>query len=457
MGILDGTVYGGFTLATKPDGTVDDAAGAADPYACAIPFDQMPQALDPAQGYVFTANNDPGGLQVDGDVANDRWYLGADWDPVRADTIHRDLEREVTAHTADIAGMAAIQADSTSRLGELFTPDMLRAIDHARDLASLDRPLTEDEQRLVAPYQADAAAFDEVERRLQAWGMAGYDTPSGVETFYHHVAPGETDQAVATMIFNAWFPRVMQRIFDDEPIQGTWRFSGDHTKVTVLTRFLRGRGPGNTEHLASFNPDTNESVFFDDANTPPIESSDEEMLLALADGLAFLRSPPNGPGDGGFGTPDMNQWLWGLRHMTRFESLVAPYLNDPALQAITDQFSITTHTLPLADNLADDDPRKGLKWFPRPSDEWAVNAGNPGLGGTHFTHGNGPVMRMVIELKDGHVRGQNIIPGGQSGLADSPFFADQVRLWLAQEALPLRFHPEDVAAGATGRETFKPE
>jgi len=85
-----------------------------------------------------------------------------------------------------------------------------------------------------------------------------------------------------------------------------------------------------------------------------------------------------------------------------------------------------------------------------------VDAANPGLSGTHFTHANGPVMRMVIALKDGAVEGQNIVPGGQSGVKESPYFSDQLEHWLANTTIPLRFHPSDVVAGATGRERYSP-
>jgi acyl-homoserine lactone acylase PvdQ len=66
-------------------------------------------------------------------------------------------------------------------------------------------------------------------------------------------------------------------------------------------------------------------------------------------------------------------------------------------------------------------------------------------------------MRMVIALKDGHVEAENIIPGGQSGLIDSPFYADQAKKWLANETIPMHFHVEDVVSGADGRELYVPE
>jgi penicillin amidase len=104
-----------------------------------------------------------------------------------------------------------------------------------------------------------------------------------------------------------------------------------------------------------------------------------------------------------------------------------------------------------------DDPRHDLKWFPRDGDQFSVDAANPGFSGTKFSYGSGPVMRMVVSLKGDEVKGQNIIPGGQSALTDSPFFADQARLWLANKTLPMRFSPTDVAAGAVSREVYRPK
>jgi penicillin amidase len=151
----------------------------------------------------------------------------------------------------------------------------------------------------------------------------------------------------------------------------------------------------------------------------------------------------------------MSQWLWGLRHQVRFESILASQLPaDAGLGFITDQFAISTDTLPLADALTAGDPRAGLRWFPRGGDNFSVDAASPGFSGTDFTYADGPVMRMVIALKDGRVWGQNIIAGGQSALVDSPYFADQAAKWLGNQTIPIRFHAEDVAAGATGREVY---
>jgi penicillin amidase len=456
--LIDGTTYGGFTIPSDPDGKVDESQGAADPYRCVVPFDETPQAISPAQGFVVNANNQPAPITDDGALHDDPWYIGGPWSEVRADSIEQGLIAVTRDKTADIDAMATIQAHTRSRLGEVYVDHFIAAIARARALSQTDGPRTPDEARLEALYVARAARFDEVEARLTAWKAGGLHTPAGVETFYHPtVTEAERADSVATMIFNAWMPRVIQRTFDDERMDAAYRWSASEARWRNLKRMLDGRGPNNPGQLGSWNPATQESAFFDILDTPEIERSDEILLLALTDALAFLEAAPSAPGQGGFGTQDMSAWRWGLRHQVRFESLLADFLSGTSFENILDGFSITTAVLPLtADPLMPGDPRQGLKWFPRPGDQYSVDAASPGFSGVSFTYGSGPVMRMVIALKDGQVQGQNIIPGGQSALRDSPHYADQAKLWLANKTVPLRYTPAEVAQGATHREVFTP-
>lgn len=460
--LLDGTTYGGFTIPTTPDKLVDESLGASDPYKCVVPFDVMPAALNPSRGYVATANNDPGGLTFDNSLTNDEWYIGGPWEKgFRIDTISRELAKAVADGKADVAAMAEIQANTVSRTGELLASDLLEAITKARKLSMDAAPLSPDDQRVADLYTANAADFDAVETRLKAWIAAGFRTPSGVETFYNTPTAADIEDSIATTLWNAWLPRVLQGTFDDENVAGAGSVvgnGGSGGQIQSLKRFLVGRGPNNPSMLSSYNPATEEAVFFDVIGTPDVETSREVILKALSGGLAFLKSAPSAPGEGGYGTADMSKWLWGLRHYVRFESLMNDFLDDPKYTSITEQFAISTAILPLLDaGVPKGDPRADLKWFPRPGDQFSVDAANPGFSGTRFSHGSGPVMRMVVSLKGDEVTGQNIIPGGQSALTDSEFFADQARLWLANETLPMRFSPKDVAAGAVGREVYTPK
>ncbi|GMV42659.1 MAG: hypothetical protein AMXMBFR64_43750 [Myxococcales bacterium] len=454
--LLDGTKYGGFQVPMK-DGKNDEAPGKADPSRCIVPFAAYPAETDPAQGFLANANNDPAGMTFDKDLSNDPWYIGGPFDAgIRMDTISGELKAAIAAGTADLDAMQRIQANARSRLGQMFAPYLVGAIQKARALTQVGGLLPEHEARLATLYESDAA-LTEVEQRLTTWAGLGYEARSGVETFYSKPAEGDADASVATMIFNAWIGAMMKRTFDDEGLPGVWRPGGNDGRIRTLLYMLDGRGPDNPRELASWHDETEESIFFDVLQTPELERSDEIMLLSLIEALDHLRSAPATSDTGGFGTTDMGKWLWGLRHQARFESILAEFFDAGSDYAfIADLFSIDTKKLPLAESLPAGDPRKGLRWFPRHGDQDAVDAANSGLNGKTFTHGSGPVMRMVVALGGGKVEGRNIIPGGQSGLTSSPHFHDQLVLWLANETLPMRFTVSEVAEGAIGREELLP-
>ena len=453
--LLDGTRFAGFQIPFT-DGIPDETAAGADPQRCIVPFDSTPQAINPTRGYLFNANNDPANFSFDGSLTDDAWYLGGPWDTAwRGGRIDQLLADSVAAGTADVGRMAAIQGDHASALGRAFSPFFLEAIERARVLFLAAPPLTEDEARLVSIYEQSRVAIEEAEGRLRAWAERGFQAASGVETFYASPTAEEKMDSIATMIFNAAMSRLVGGVWNDEELPNGLFWRRSQTQVLLIKRFLEARDAGDTT-LASFNPETGESIFFDDATTLEVERSREIILGALADALAVLASPPSAPGMGGFGTDDQDAWLWGLRHQVRFESLLQSFLgDDPLFSAFAAIFAIDTKVLPLAPDIPEGDPRADLRWFPRPGDNWGVDAANPGFTGLDYTYADGPIMRMVIELDHGEVRGQNIIPGGQSGLTDSPYFADQAALWLGNQTLPLRFSVAEVAAGAAGREVYR--
>lgn len=453
--LLDGTQYGAFTIPVGADNRADESQGATDPSRCVVPFDRWPHAIDPASGYVLTANNDLGGLAFDGSLANDEYYLGGPWEPgYRSRTIAQTLAAHVTAKDGSVEAMAALQAEHTSPLAIDLVPFLLDTADAVRALAT---PSTPEETALRAAYDARAAEIDDATGRLSSWLARGAHAASGVETFYDTPTATDREDAVATMIWNAWFRALNARIFDDEGVDAILAIDSRFMRATSLNRFLRGRGPGNPENLASYDPATGESVFFDDATTAEVETSRQILLAALVDALDALEAPETAPGEGGFGTSDASRWLWGLRHAVQFPSLITAYAGDVAgVSIIANSVRISTSQLPLAPGLSAGDPRFGMLWFPRPGDWFAVDAANPPTRGPDYAYSSGPVMRMVIELgPSGFVRGQNIVPGGQSGVAGSPHFSDQAALWLGNRAYPMHWTVADVIAHATAHETFE--
>jgi len=456
--LIDGTEYGGFEVRLDAAGMPDESTCTAAPETCLVPFDRWPSSANPASGFVLTANNDIANITTDNDFQNDEYYLGGPWNNAfRAETIRSRLAELGAAGNVSLQEMQRLQGSHTSVMGRLFAPFLLETIAEAKRIAT-DGASTPEETRLLALYTSESADIDEVAMRLQAWLDGGAEAASGVETFYHSVAAGEVDDAVATMIFNQWWREHVAAIFADEDID--FVFAPDRrTMITrAVLRLWRGRGSSNPEGLSSWNAATNESIFFDRVGTAEVETSGEAALSALVTTFGKLRAEPSEPGVGGFGTSDMSQWLWGLRHLVKFESIVSDFVGEGgSFGLIARGFAIGTRKLPLMPGLMDGDPRKDLPWFPRPGDLFNVDAGHTSFSpDADYFYGNGPVMRMVIRLEPGNVTGFNVIPGGQSGLNSSDYFDDQAKLWLANETVPLRFEIADVLAGATSRETYAP-
>lgn len=460
-GLIDGTEHGGFEVRLDENGMPDESACGEAPQACLVPFDRWPTSINPAEGFVLTANNDIANITTDGDFTNDEFYIGGPWNNgFRGESIRARLAQLGADEAVTLATMQQLQGDHTSVMGQLFAPFLLETIEEAQRIAGAGAT-GDDETRFLGIYTPEQAAIDEVEGRLQAWLDRGAEAASGVETFYNTpLGDNEVDDSVATMIFNQWWRELVAATLSDEDVD--FVFAPDRrTMVTrAMLRMWRGRGADNPEGLASWNDATDESMFFDVVGTAAVERSGEIALRALVTTLNKLRAEGDdeNPGVGGFGTTDMAQWRWGMRHMVKFESIIADFVGTGgAFGTVARGFSITPDRLELMEDLPRNDPRSSLPWFPRPGDLFNVDAAHTSFSpDADYFYGNGPVMRMVIRLEEGNITGHNVLPGGQSGLSTSDHFDDQAALWLANETVPLRFELEDVVEGAVTRETYAP-
>ncbi len=454
--LLDGTRHHGWHIATK-GGVVDENAQTLDVSTCVVPFDKMPQSFTPSSKLALAANNDPAGLSFDGSLVDDELYLGGPWDlGFRADTIHRELVSAITAKRADVAAMATLQGNIKSRQGELMVPSLIGTLQRAAS-ASTDRG--DSDARLASLYASDAGAFDEIAARMMRWQQHGLRASSGVRTFYELPDDVQRDDAVSTMIFNAWISAFDTRVLGDERIEDILAALGPSARTRLLVALLAGRGDAGRS-LASWSADREESVFFDDLRTAVVETADEEILLALSDALRELRAAPREPGVGGFGSNDMSTWLWGMRHQVRLQSNLLTYLPDPVFTVLTNAQRIDTRRLPLlppGSRPEAGDPRSSLTWFPRGGDAYAVDAADPGNPRTgNYAYGSGPAMRMVLQISGRGVTGRIVVPGGVSSDPEDAHFADQARNWLADRAYPVRFSPREVVQGASRHDVLSP-
>jgi penicillin G amidase len=453
--LIDGTLYPSFEVTYGADRRIDPAQD--DELRCTYTPEQYPHGRNPEQGFITNSNNDPSSAAFDNNLWNDPFYLGGPYaGTYRGSRITELIQQDAGSHTVE--SMAAIQGDHKSRYATEFLVVLLDAIDlgiaYAAD-GEVD-PMTV-EGRMATMYVDHSGAIDEARGRLLDWQARGLIAHSGVETWYSQPTADEVEDSIATMIWNAWFPRWANSIFDDEGLPGLFRPYGMYGKTRTLKGIVDGVGPAGAA-LASMDPDTGESVFVDDLNTPDITESMHELALReLTSALDYLATPFGGDRSGGFNTDDQSQWKWGLKHFVSFDSFIASEIGgDELIGSVFSDMNITPEVLPLMDEeFPYGDPRRGLPGFPRPCDAACIDAAG-GMSTTNYGYGSGPVMRMVIELRPDGVHGVNVIPGGQAADPDSPFFADQAALWIANEASPVRFYVDDVIAGATGREVLSP-
>ncbi|MCX4243337.1 penicillin acylase family protein [Paraliomyxa miuraensis] len=83
----------------------------------------LPGSRDPSQGYLLSANNEPYGFTVDGDLSNDPFYFGTYFLPgFRAKRGVDELERLIDADPVTLSDMQALQTDTYATEADLIVP-----------------------------------------------------------------------------------------------------------------------------------------------------------------------------------------------------------------------------------------------------------------------------------------------------------------------------------------------
>ena len=427
--LIDATRFPSFEV------TLDDefrvVTESDDPTKQMVGFEEWPRLVRPERGFVVSANNELTGGTFDGDTGNETPYIGWNFDiGYRADRITQLLE-EMTTSGAPVGfeELARVQNDHRSNLAAHVLGRMLA------DLPS---------EGCGHPQSMEARD------RLVAWTMRGLEAASGVETFYHPiVTPEELEDSAATLIFNEWFAALLGSVLDDEHLDRIhWNGGGTDGRTRLLVDLLM-----DAPSLAGFDVARADHVFWDDTTTPEPEARGQILCRALGGALDHLAAPS----EGGFGTPDMREWRWGMRHTVRFDHTFAPILgDDDILGPLVAPFSISPETLPPVGCVPADDPRLALPGFPRPGDNFCVDASTAGWNPRDWSYDSGPVQRLIVRLENGKVRSEVILPGGQSGFSATAHWADQARYWLGNERRPIHFQVDDVAGHGRERLVLLP-
>ncbi|NOZ00494.1 MAG: penicillin acylase family protein [Deltaproteobacteria bacterium] len=379
-----------------------------------VPTTDLPQTVNPTDGYVITANNDATGATQDNDPLNDPYYTTHAQDlGYRAARIHEVLTGVFAQKKVDIADMQATQADHLSPLGRDLTPAILEALAEGQKAVDQD---PQSDPKLVPFMTPEVIAAGE---RLKEWN---YEAESGVGT---DETAAQKTSSVAASIFNAWLVFLNANVFDNKGLQGL----EDQYRAKLLVAMIN-----YPDQLATYSADLKESLIWDDASTvEETETRQQIILKSLKQAVEFLADPAAvGPGEnGGFGTDDMEKWLWGELHTVTFRHPLGGEANIP----------------------------KGSEFkngFPRHGDNYNVDACNPGLKDTNFTYRHGPSMRGVYVLDPDGITMENAIPGGQVADLKSPHYADDAALWAVNKTHPVYDKDDDVIDAAESCTIFSP-
>ncbi len=252
-----------------------------------LPPSQMPFTVNPAQGYIANANNDPIGTTLDNNPLNQvrpgggLYYLNVGYASYRMGRIDRLLQGAIQSGTkATTASIRAMQANNQGVDAELVRPYLLQAATNARASGAWAN---------LAALIADARVSEAV-TRLTAWDLS---SPTGIQQGYD---PGdnpaslpvpssaEAANSVAATIFSAWRGQVIRNVVDTTMTRvglGSFLPSGDigYTALNnLLDTFAQRRGTG----VSGVN-------FFVVQGAPSPEAARDFLLLkSLQDALTLL-------------------------------------------------------------------------------------------------------------------------------------------------------------------------
>jgi penicillin amidase len=398
-----------------------------------LPDLAVPWIKNPDAGFIVTANNDATGDTVDDDPTNDKLpdgtpaYLGCTYDiGFRAGRITTRLVAKGDKISPE--DMASIQADARSPMGAGLAPKLIEAIDRAEEERAQPGKHP-DLAALVKDPSYDATKVKRVRDLLTAWGqVSDYEAASGIDPDTNQPLPeagataDEARAAQATLVFDTWLVRVIERVFGDEltragrpPIYSEFR-----AKALLLLAL------SDPTKIATYDAATGDSALWDDMTTDVVESRHERMMRALLDALDWL-----GKNVG----PDIGAYRWGALHTTRFDALI-PLFGQLSIPPGNDT------TFP--------------KGFPRHGDNYTVDVAGFSLSrqidkDPDFTYAHGPVQRFVIDMDPSGPRAWNAFPGGAVWDSSSPFFRDQAELWRKNQNHAVPFLLPDVVAAAASR------
>ncbi len=402
-----------------------------------LPLEEMPQLINPGQGYLLNANNDPVGTTLDNDLFNQTrkgggiYYLNLGYASLRAGRTRRLIEQQLAdGGKFSLDDMIRLQSDNQLLDAEVFTPPLLRAFANAQDEAA---------PPLLAALAADAGV-SEAMGRFASWN---FTTPTGIQEGYDpgdepdklpEPSPEEIGNSVAATIYSVWRGQIVQNVLDATLERlGLGEFHPDSERSLSALRNLLDHFPTNQGVGAS-----GVNFFQVEGIDSPENARDFLILKSLDDALDLLASDSFATAYGR--STDQEDYRWGRLHRIVIDHPLGDPFNIPEAGGFS-------HLSPELPGLA---RSGGYETVDTAAHD--VRAVTP----TDFMYIVAPARRFVAELSPSGIKAFQIISGGQSGVPDTPFFSNQLARWLTNQYHPMRIAPADVASDELSVEVFTP-
>ncbi|MCH9648347.1 MAG: penicillin acylase family protein [Deltaproteobacteria bacterium] len=402
-----------------------------------LPREEMPQAKNPAQGYLNSSNNDPMGGSLDNDPFNELrggggvYYLNRSFVSLRAAQVERAIEENRSAgRRFSGADIRRLQADSRMLDAEILAPYLVDAF---------DRGLQDGVSPQLAALAADPAVAEAVER-LAAWDFstptgitAGYDPGDDPEDLPLPSLEGE-EASVATTIFSVWRGQLIRRVID-QTLDGLGLGAAlppDRQAYVALLHQLRTFETSGGVGASGVS-------FFE---VPGVESGPDARDIILLETLRASLDLLAGPSfqDAFGGSPDQDDYRWGLLHRITIPHPLAGPFNVPPAGGFTD----------LGPQLPGISRGGGFE---------SIDTGahsTRAADDQSFTFLLAAGRRGYSHLSRWGIRSFQILPGGQSGDPTGPEYTLQLDRWLTNQYAPVRVRTGDILRHAESYEVFYP-
>jgi len=408
-----------------------------------MPWAEMPKDINPERGYVANANNDPIGVTLDNNPLNQLrpagglYYLNPGYASLRMGRVDRVLQDLVAGGNVTRDDMIALQANNQMLDAEILHPIVLGT------LAAFVQP----PGSTCPAVFPDAFACDpRMQQLVQVFSEWDFSTPTGIQAGYD---PGddpnnlpspsatEINHSVAATIFATLRGQLIENSLD-AILDGVGL--GDFKPGNQLTWNALIRQLVDFDQLQGFGESGVPLLF--DPNNPPqgVDARSQLIIGSVISSLLLLESDEFSLVYAN--SQDIMDYRWGMLHRIVFDH---PLNVDP--------FNIPNGGGLV--NLA-----AGAPGLARAGGYQVVDASTHSVranGLNEFMFGSGPARRFVGSMTPAGPDGLEVIPGGRSSVPFSPFFADQMPLWLTNDFHPLTISAAQAQAGAVVTTSFSPQ